>query len=106
MSPTDVGCTTLSENKKGFVKHTNERKRKKPKRDWGVGGFVEVGSEENKTTTGKERRSREGKRERGRERERGGEKERGCRKQNKKRKREVLMEKISYIGWGKKVGIV
>lgn len=98
MSPTDVGCTTLSENKKGFVKHTNERKRKKPKRDWGFGGFggfVEVGSEENKTTTGKERRSREGKRERGRE------KERGCRKQNKKRKREVLMEKISYIGWGK-----
>lgn len=103
MSPTDVGCTTLSENKKGFVKHTNERKGKKPKRDWGVGGFVEVGREENKTTTGKERRSREGKR----EREGGREKERGCsRQQNKKRKGEVLMEKISYIGWGKKVRIV
>lgn len=100
MSPTDVGCTTLSENKKGFVKHTNERKRKKPKRDWGgLGGLWKLGAKKIKQRPARkgdrERgRERERERERGGERERGREKERGCRKQNKKRKREVLMEKL------------
>lgn len=59
MPPTDVGGTTLSENKV-FLKHTNERKRKKNRKGgWGVGGLWKLGAEKIK-----QRLARKGERER------------------------------------------